>query len=88
MSSESKKTKKVGFLGKFIRPITRKNRRTETLNDSDYDSDIGSDYEEQFLPPPSPPLHVSEELILPSPAVLASARRNVTPVRYEPFITV
>jgi hypothetical protein len=40
------------------------------------------------LPPTSQPLHVSEELILPSPAVLASARRNVTPVRYEPLITV
>ena len=90
MSSESKKTKKVGFSGKFIRPITRKNRKTGTQNDSDsdYDSDSGSDYEEQFLPPTSQPLHVSEELILPSPAVLASARRNVTPVRYEPLITV
>ena len=43
--------KAVGFSLTKIRPITRKNRKTNTENNSDYDS--GSDYEEE-LPPLSP----------------------------------
>lgn len=75
------KAKKVSFSGKYIRNITRRNRRTGTQDNMDSDSDLGEDYTETFSSPPSP-LPVSDIPIVPI------ARRVRPPIFYRPIISV
>ena len=80
--SKAQKSKKVSFSGKYIRNITRRNRRTGTQDNVDSDSDLVEDYTETFSPLPSPlPSPVSDIPIVP----IASRPRHIF---YRPIISV